>query len=150
MSVKNLIPSQLHDSVKNRITIVNADGTAYKDIISATASDNSKEAALYSLSITSDDTVSRDFRISIYDGTNDIEQADITVVAASGFGVNTPPIQIIANRAAPALSRIVKDIRGNYYMPLAPGETLRIKALIAVTAAKTIGISVFGYNYTRT
>src|SRR5687767_2505478 len=112
--VKNITPSQLHDSVGSRITIVTADGVAYKNLLAIAAGDNSKEAHLFSITVNSDDTVSRDLRFAINDGANDIEMGDIAIAALSGFGVSTPPIQVIANRTSPALSRIFKDIRGNW------------------------------------
>jgi len=149
MAVKNQEPSQLHDPVNSRVTFVNADGTAYKTILTATAADNSKELQLYSIIATSDDTVSRDLRFAINNGSNDIEQGDISIAPSSGFGIATPPVQVMANRTLPALARVLKDIRGNWFCWLAAGESLRVRPLTAVTATRTIAVSVAGWNFTR-
>lgn len=149
MAFKNQDPSQLHDSVYSRIAIVNADSTAYKNLLAVAGADNSKETYLFSITVTSDDTVSRDLRFAINDGVNDIEQGDIAIAANSGFGLSTPPIQVLANRTSPALSRVLKDIRGNWFIVIRPGETLKVKSVVAVTAAKTIVVNVFGWNFTR-
>lgn len=149
MATKNQEPSQLHDTVGARITIQNADGTAYKNVLAAAAGDNSKEAHVYSITVTSDDTVSRDLRFAISDGTNDVEQGDISIAANSGFAVSTPPIQVVANRTVPAISRVFKDIRGNWFVVLRPGDTLKVKAVTTVTAAKTIAVTAMGWNFTR-
>jgi hypothetical protein len=150
MAVKNSEPSQLHDSVFSRVTIVNADASAYKTIIAPTASDNSKESHLFSIKVTSDDTSARDLIFAINDGTNDNEEGGITIAINQGFSVALPPAEVVANRSIPVLSRIMKDIRGNWFIPIRPGETLKVKSLTTVTAAKTIVITCFGYNFTRT
>ncbi len=149
MATKNTIPSQLHDPVHARVTLVNADGTSYKTVLAVTGSDNSEEVHLFSINLLSDDTVSRDLRFAINDGTNDIEQGDIAVAASSGYGVATPPLQGLANLTSPKISRVLKDIRGNWFLALRSGETLKVKAVVAVTAAKTIVVSVFGWNFKR-
>lgn len=150
MAVKNLEPSQLHDTVGGRVTFVNADGTTYKNLLTVTGSDNSQETHVYSIVVTSTDTASRDLRFAINDGTNDMEQGDIAIASNSGFTTGTPPIQVVANRSTPALSRVLKDIRGNWFVVLRPGETLKVRPTVAVTATYTIAVSCFGYKFTRT
>lgn len=149
MAAKNPIPSQLHDSVGSRVTIVNADASNYKDLIAVTGSDNSQETFLYSITLTSDDTSSRDLLFAIYDGTNTMEQGALTLGASTGFTVAAPPIQVIANRATPIISRLLKDANGNYFIPLRPGETLRVKSLTTVTSGKTIVAHCTGWKFTR-
>lgn len=150
MAYKNQEPSQLHDSVGARVAIVNADGVNYKNLMAIPAGDQSQETHLFSISVTSDDTVAQTLRFAISDGVNDIEQGDITIAINSGFGVNTPPVQIIANRASPVFSRCFRDIRGNWFIALRPGETLKVKSLVAVSATKTIAVSCMGWRFTRT
>lgn len=149
MAVKNNIPSQLHDSVFNRVTIVNADGTNYKTVLAPTASDSSKESHVFSIKVTSDDTSARDLMFAINDGTNDNEEGAISVAILQGFTVALPPLEVVANKSIPVLSRVMKDIRGNWFIVVRTGETLKVKALTTVTAAKTIVVTCFGYNFTR-
>ena len=149
MATKNSIPSQLHNVVQNRVTIVNADASNYKTLLSVTGSDSSEEVHAYSISITSDDTSNRDLLFAINDGTNDIEQGALLVPAATGLTVAAPPIEAIANLTSPYFSSVFKDIRGNFFLVVASGHTLKVKSLTTVTAAKTIAIAVFGYNFKR-
>lgn len=149
MATKNAVPSQLHDPVVARVTIVNADASNYKDVLAPTAGDNSQETFLYGIKITSDDTSSRDLLFAINDGSNNNEEGAFTVPASTGFTVAAPPLQLIANRTTPVFSRILKDSNGNYFMTIRPGETLRVKSLTTVTTAKTIAVTVFGWKFTR-
>lgn len=149
MAFKNQEPSQLHDAVGVRVAIVDVDSTAYKNLLVLAAGDSQQETHLFSITVSSNDTVSRDLRFAISDGANDIEQGDIAIAANSGFSISTPPVQAIANRTSPVLSRVLKDIRGNWFLVLRPGETLKVKATTAVTAAKTISINAFGWKFTR-
>ena len=149
MATKNSTPSQLHNVVQGRVTIVNADASAYKTVLTITGGDSSEEAHIYSIILTSDDTSNRDLLFAINNGTNDIEQGAILLPASTGLTVAAPPIQVIANRTSPVLSRVFKDIRGNYFLVLASGDTLKVKSLTTVTAAKTIVVAAFGYNFKR-
>lgn len=148
MAVKNSTPSQLHNTVQGRVTIVNADGTSYKTVLTVTGSDSSQETHLYSITVTNDDST-RDLLFAINDGTNDLEQGAITIPATVGLSVVNPPSQVIANLPVPKLSRVFKDARGNWFVPLRSGETLKVKSLVTVTAAKIIAVYVFGWNFVR-
>lgn len=149
MAVKNNIPSQRHDSVFGTITIVNADASTYKTIYAPTASDNSKEAHIFSISVVSDDSVSRDLMFAINDGTTDIPAGALAIPPLSGESVIAPPVSVIANRAQPVFTRALKDSNGNWYVMLRPGETLKVKSLTTVTSTKTIRITAVGWNFTR-
>src|SRR5688572_9664894 len=122
MAVKNNIPSQLHDKVFQTVTIVPADTTSFKTLFTAaSSSDNSKEAHMYFLTISSDDTVSRDVQFAINDGSNDIIAGLVSIPALSGEAVATPPVSAIANRFTPVFARCFKDMRGNWVVPIYPG-----------------------------
>lgn len=149
MAVKNSIPSQLHNPVSASVTLTNADGTGWKNLLAVASGDNSQETFLYSITLTNTDTIAHDVLFAIYNGTTSYVEGGITIGAQTGASVAYPPVQLVANRTTPILNRIFKDANGNFFIPVRPGETLQVLVPVAVTGGYVVTATVSGWNFVR-
>ncbi len=122
-------------SAKNgKVQIVNADSTNWKTVYTA-ASSGSK---ITSLIAASDDTAAHDIQISIANGGTNYLLGTVAVAIGAGNSGTVPAVNLLD------LTKLVGmpiDSDGNPYIFLINGDTLQVKALVAVTAAKTVSVS---------
>jgi hypothetical protein len=112
-------------------TIVNADGTALKTVITAGA-DGSK---VTSLMLSSNDTTARDIQWGVSRSGTFYPRGTINVPITGGTIAATTGVDAFSFTACPGLPL---DSDGQPYIFLESGDTLDVKTLVAVTAAKTI------------
>lgn len=115
------------------VQFVNADGTTAKTLYTVGAED----ARLLSLTVVSDDTAAVNIQILLGIGGTDYPIGTVNVPIASGSNGTVNGIDLINATAIPGLP---VDANGKRYLPLEAGVVLKVKPLVAVTAAKTVSI----------
>jgi hypothetical protein len=123
-------------------TLVNADSTNLKDLVSA-GTDDSRVVAI---AIASSDGTARDVLLYLSDssssgtsvGSGDALIGHIDVPANSGFDGT---VNSVNGLNANNLPWSVLDIYGNRFIPLPATKKLRIAAKVAVTAAATVTVT---------
>lgn len=116
--------------------VVNADSTNAVTLIPSTTDG----ALVNTICVTSDDTVARTFQLIIHDGTNDDVVGEFTVPAGAGTGT-TVPVRLLDHTLFPWLDR-------SGYLLLSAGKSLKVRAKVAVTAAKIVYFYATGGEYT--
>ena len=115
------------------VQIVNADASGQKTVLAAGA-DGSK---VTSLRACSDDTAARVLQISkLRSGTNYVI-GSVNVPAASGTDGTAVAVDLMNSTMLPGLP---KDNDGQPYIFLESGDSLQVKSLTTVTAAKTVHV----------
>lgn len=119
-------------------TILEADATAFKDIVIAGA----EGSVIRGLIITSNDTAAKVIQLAVFDGTNTRALGTIQVPAAAGTATDgtTSSVDGLASQYVLGLPR---DTNGALFIPLQATYKLQAKAMVALTAAKTITIVAF-------
>jgi hypothetical protein len=121
-------------------TLVAADGTTIKDLITAEADDS----RVIAIAITSSDGTARDILLYINDGTNNFLVGHIDVPANSGFDGTVHSV----NGLNPTnLGWLPTDNAGNRYLPLKAGEKFRIAAKSAVSASQTVTVTAIAEDF---
>lgn len=113
-------------------TFVNADGTAYKALVTAGANGSIVDL----LNIISDDTAAMNVVLSLFNGSTDYPLNEIPVPAGSGTNGSAKPINGLNPKDTPSLGN--REDRSIY---LQSGWSLRAKMKVAVTAAKTVTVA---------
>jgi len=117
------------------ITIVNADGTAKKTLYTAGASG----AKIGSLSVASDDTAAHDIQVWLTKSAVDYLVA--TIAVAAGAGNTSGVVQL---NMLPLLLSLM-DPAG--FLLLEASAILKVNAVVAVTAAKTMYFTGTGADF---
>ncbi len=115
-------------------TFVNADGTTPKDLVSA----STFGSKIFSINVTSDDTVAVDLEVYMHDGTTAYLLATVTVPTLSGTDGFTPAMNLLASVPG-------ADGDGELFIP--SGYKMQVGPKAAVTAAKTVTIVCLGGDY---
>lgn len=110
------------------VTLVNADGTTSKTLLTAGADD----AIVKSLLITSTDTSARVVELILDDGTTEFVLASFNVAITAGTDGATAVVDALTASGLPL------DSAGKKILPLETGMELKVRAQVAVTAAKVI------------
>lgn len=113
------------------VQLVNADGTALVTLYTAPTNGGKVEA----IAISSSDTVARDIQIVVTKGAVDYVLATIAVPITAGQVAATPAVDGLQPTASPWLRF---DENGNPFLLLETGSVLKVKTLVAVTAALAI------------
>lgn len=121
-------------------TIVNADSTNKKTLITAGANGT----VVQGLGGVSDDTAAVNVRIFIHDGTTDFQVGTTRLAIAAGTDGATNSVDLLNSLACPWVER---DGAGNAALYLEAGWSLKVAALAAVTAAKTVTIFAHGKDF---
>lgn len=117
-------------------TIVNADGTAEKALVTAGANGTRIDA----VSITSTDSAAVTLAVRVNDGTTSYAVGEIAVPAGSGTNGSAPAIQGLSAGSLPWL-----DASGSLF--LKAGWSLRVAAKAAITSTKTVTLVAFSGDY---
>jgi len=123
-----------------RATIVNADGTTAKSLISAGADDTK----ITGIALTTDDSAAVNVQIIYNDGTNDTVLGIVNVPLTSRFAASKPGVNGLNTTDLPHLP---KDSAGNPFIMLKNGHSLKVAALATVTSAKTLYAVAFGEDF---
>lgn len=125
---------KLISTVRNpAIVLQNADGTAFKSLGIAPVADGSRVKAIH---ITSDDTADVVLQFAVTIGGVDYILGEVSVPDGSGTNGTDAAVNGLNATKMPGLQNdgVV------YWIDLATGSDLKVKAKTAVTAAKTINI----------
>lgn len=118
-------------NIKNAVyALQNGDGVALKTLLTAGASGS----RLKSLNITSDDTSTRVLQLWVTISGVDYLLGEVSATLGAGSDGATLPIKALDPAKLPSL----QADGVNYFLDLASGAVLKVKAKVAVTAAKTI------------
>ncbi len=123
-----------------RATIVNADGTTAKTLITAGADDTK----ITGIALTTDDTAAVNVQVIHNDGSNDTVIGIVNVPITSGFAASTSGVD---GFNATDLPQLPKNSAGNPYIMLKTGHSLKVAALAAVTSAKTLYAVALGEDF---
>lgn len=115
------------------VTLVNGDGTAFKSFLAGSASG----LRLKSLIVTSDDTSSRTLQFCKTIGGTDYILGEVTIPAGAGTDGVTQPVDVFDQAQTPGLRGLQFDGLQRF-LDVANGTTIKVKAKVAVTAAKTV------------
>lgn len=118
------------------VSFVNADGTAEKTLVTGGTNGTRIDA----ISVTSDDTSNRDFRLSINNGATSYIVGEITVPLGAGTDGATKAKKVLNSADLPWL-----DASGALFIKA--GWKLNINAKVAVTAAKTVAFVAHSGDY---
>jgi hypothetical protein len=137
MAVTNT-PIFIQAPKNTQITIVAADASAQKVVCTAGANGSK----VIGLILCSDDTSARVIQMVIKRGGTSILIGSVNVPTLSGTDGAAPSVNAIGGVYMPGLPI---DSDGNEFILLESGDTLEIKSLTTVTAAKTISATcIFG------
>lgn len=117
-------------------TIVNADGTGEKTLVTAGANGTRIDA----VSITSTDSASVTLAVKAHDGTTSYAVGEIAVPAGSGTNGSAPAIKGLSAAYLPWI-----DASGSLF--LKTGWSLRVAAKVAVTSGATVALVAFSGDY---
>ena len=113
--------------IQGGATLVNADGAAaFKDLYTAPSGVDDKGVLMGRLRAVSDDTAAVNVQMAIKVGGTDYPLGVVQIPAGAG------------NSAGVAWKDVLADINVSEALEIAPGAILRGRALVAVTAAKTV------------
>lgn len=90
-----------------------------------------------SLTAVSSDTAAKNVQVLINDGTNDRIVGTVPVPALAGFDGTVIAVDLLNASYCPGLP---VDQNGKRVLPLQAGEVVKVKAVAALTAAKTIDV----------
>lgn len=122
----------LTQTLKNpAASLANADGTTAKTLYTVATND----AVMKSLCITSTDSAARNVQVVLNDGSTSRVLGTVPVPALSGTDGTQPAVDAFSSSWLPGLPI---DQNGKRYLPLASGQVVKVGAVVAVTAAKTI------------
>jgi hypothetical protein len=119
---------------RGMVQAVNADGTGKKAVVTAGANG----AKVVSLTAASDDTSNRSFGIYVTRSATDYLLGTVTVPLAAGTDGSTPSVDLLGGGTANLIPGLPVDNDGQRYIFLENGDVLKVAALVAVTAAKTV------------
>lgn len=131
----NTSPAFTHTVNNGVSTIVNADSTNLKTLVTADADGTCVRA----ISITSDDTSDRNIKLWITSGGTDYLIGNIPVVDGAGSNGTDPAVDGMNTTYLPWIK--------NGVIVLESGEVLKASVAVAVTAAKCIYIRVEAGDY---
>lgn len=117
-------------------TIVNADGTAEKALVTAGADGTRVDA----VSITSTNSAAVVLAVKVHDGTTSYAIGEVSVPAGSGTNGSAPAIKGLSAEFFPWL-----DASGSLF--LKAGWSLRVAAKAAVTSGATVTLVAFSGDY---
>lgn len=137
---KNAVTYFTKDLRAKPTSFTSADGTTAKQIFDPSAEGSRVDG----IAITSDDTVARVALLQINNGSTIAPLGHITIPAGAGTNGS---VAVVSGLNRGNLPWLKIDSNGNPYINLNSGMNLEIKMLTAITAAKTIGITVLGANY---
>jgi hypothetical protein len=118
-------------------------GSIY-DILTATSS---VDRRLYGLSVVSADNAANPVKIYLNDGTNNIQLANINVVANSGNTTTTALTDCFSSTMAESVLAKTRDANGVTYFNLPKNWSIRISYANAIGAGEALYTFVFGENY---
>lgn len=122
----------LTQTLKNpAASLANADGTTAKTLYTVGAND----AVMKSLTVTSTDTSNRAIQVILNDGVTSRVLGTVSVTALAGTDGTVAAVDLFSSTWLPGLPI---DQNGKRYLPLAFGQVVKIAAVVAVTAAKTV------------
>jgi hypothetical protein len=120
----------------SQVNVVNADGTSAKTIVTGASSSSSIATKITALTVASDDTSSRIFKISKVRSATSYFLCAVTVPAGAGTDGSTGSVNCFSTSVIPGLP---VDNDGQAYVMLASGDTLTATLSTgSVTAAKTV------------
>jgi hypothetical protein len=122
------------------VTIVNADGTAFKTLWTAPVNGSK----ITSISATSDDTATKDMQLWMSKGGVDFLLGTKTIAITAGFVTGTPAFNWFDGVQIPGLP---VDADGQRYLFLENGCVLKAKLTVAATAAKTHYLTAYGCDF---
>lgn len=117
------------------VTLVNADGTNFKDILAAGASGN-KVLAIFAAG---EATVARDIQVGINRAAGDNALCTTTVPINAGRVAATPPKDLIPTALRDLLP---KDADAQTYLFIQSGDTIRVRSLSNVTLTDQVTVYV--------
>lgn len=127
------------------ITFVNADATAYKDLVIGLATGNAAGSLVERVAVVSDDTSIVTLKVAIKVGATDYPIGEVAVPVGAGTNGTVRSINLLSLlSAAPDISNI---LRGDGSLVLPAGAILRVGPKVAVTAAKTVTVVPFSWDY---
>lgn len=118
-------------------------GTIF-DILTATSS---VDRRVYGLSLVSTDNAANPVRIWLNNGTDNIQVANVNVVANSGNATTTALTDVFSSTVAEAVLAKTRDNTGVTYFNLPAGWSIRMSLTNTPGAAETMYSFVFGENY---
>lgn len=119
-------------------------GTIF-DILTATSS---VDRRVYGISIVSNDNNANPVRIFLNNGTDNIQVANINVVANSGNAVGTPLTDVFSSTMIESVLAKNRDNNGVTYFNLPKGWSIRMSYLTThAIATERLFTFVFGENY---
>lgn len=119
-------------TIKNAaVQIVNADGTTLKTLYTAPINGGKVEA----IAISSSDTVARDIQLVVTKASVDYALGTITIPIQAGGIAATPAVDGLQAAASPWVRL---DENGNPFLLLETGSVLKVKSVVAVTAALAV------------
>lgn len=119
---------------------VNATGTTVTTVLTAGANGT----RLTMLTAHSDDTSNKDFTIYVSNGGTDFPQTVISIPLGSGNTNSVPNVDLLKHSQWVGLPT---DAFGNRYLDLKSGDTVKMKANAAVTAAKQVTVTARGFDF---
>lgn len=122
------------------VQIVPADTTTQKSVFAAGANG----AKITGVVACSDDTAARVLQLSILRSAVNYVLGSVNVPALSGTDGIAPTVNLLDPSKIPGLP---VDNDGQPHILLESGDTLQVKTLVTVTAAKTIHVVSFGGNF---
>jgi hypothetical protein len=128
-------------NIKNpTVSILPADGTAFKAIYAAGAND----AVVKSLMLNSTDTAAQNVQLAYNNGSADFILGTVPVPALSGTNGVAPSVDALSRTWLPGLPY---DQNGKSVLPLQAGYILKARSLVAITAAKQIDVTTVVEEY---
>lgn len=137
---QNKYPTYPFQPQINRVQILPADASGYKTCYTA-GTNGSKIVAVIATSI---DGTARDVTLSITNGGTSYELGTKSVTIQAGTVTGTPAVNLLDTTVIIGLPT---DSDGNPFLYLISGDTLQVKALTTVTAAKYISVHVIAADF---
>ena len=117
-------------------SFVNADGTSFKTVFTAGADGS----VIRGINISSTDTAARNIQFVLNDGTNDFQLVTVNVPITAGTTGSIASVDALST----LIPSLPVDNNGRRTFGLKSGWIIKAKALVAVTAATTVDVLVFG------
>lgn len=126
----------------NSVKIVPADTTTAKTLFTAGADDSD----VLSIIVASDDTAAVNLELAVKRSSVAyvLTTLNIPIAAGTSSGGTVASVDLLNSTIMPGLP---VNSAGKRYLPLKTGDTLEVRALVTVTAAKTVHVSAFGQDY---
>lgn len=128
----------------NRVTqFLPADTTTTKDILPV---DATYDRRVYGIAIFTDDTVAKDIKVFISDGTTTWQLTTVSVPINSGNTNAIVPVDVLTHtQMTPFVKQ--RDAAGAPYLNIPKGWSIRLAYATAITAAKLANVVVNGETY---